>query len=37
MPLLTFLVDRGLLTHLKVRETIISYEKLTEVWFPEDG
>jgi len=35
-PLLTFLVESGLLTKLKVREVIVAFEKKTEVWLPEN-
>ena len=33
--LLAFLVESGLLTKLKIREVIVSYEKQTKVWLPE--
>ncbi|MES9879415.1 MAG: hypothetical protein ABW185_00855 [Sedimenticola sp.] len=35
-PLLAFLVESGLLPHLKIREAIIAFEKQTEVWLAED-
>ena len=35
-PLLTFLMESGLLTKLKVREAIVAFEKKTEVWLPEN-
>ena len=35
-PLLTFLTESGLLKTLKVREAIITFEKQTSVWLPED-
>ena len=34
--LLAFLVESGLLRSLKVRKTMIAFEKQTEVWLPED-
>ena len=35
-PLLAYLVEKGLLTSLKVREAIIAFEKQAEIWLPED-
>ena len=35
-PLLTFLVEKGFLKSLKVREAIVAFEKQTEVWLSED-
>jgi len=35
-PLLAFLVECWLLTHLRVGEVIIAVEDKTEVWLPED-
>ena len=34
--LLAFLAESGLLTTLKVREAIIAFEKMTEIWLPDD-
>jgi len=36
LGVLAFLPESGLLTTLKVRESIVTFEKQTEVWFPED-
>ena len=35
--LLSFMTESGLLKSLRVREAIISFEKQTEVWLPDDG
>jgi len=35
-PLLAFLVEKGLLKSLKIREAIMAFEKQTEVWLPKD-
>jgi len=35
-PLLAFLVTKGLLKSLKIREAIIAFEKQTGVWLPEN-
>eukprot|EP00061_Rhincodon_typus_P018951 g48347.t1 len=35
-PLLAYLIERGLLTHLKVREALISFDRQKEAWLPGD-
>ncbi|KAJ7387317.1 hypothetical protein OS493_004301 [Desmophyllum pertusum] len=35
-PLLYYLLKTGILTDLKVREAIVSFEVQTDLWFPED-
>lgn len=35
-PLLAYLVESGFLKSLKVREAIVTFEKQTTVWLPED-
>lgn len=34
--MLAFLAESGLLTTLKVCETIVAFEKQTEAWLPKD-